>query len=248
MIQPAETCRLLLMPSDASDHDQRPPAGALAGGRPHLRRGNRNRRRDVRDRGPRLGGLGRLAPGRTPPRRTRRGTRRWLGRGQPGLGPLRLRRASSRTASTSPHERAVPRASGELLLEQPDLLDGGQPASGRSRPGIFPENTRQRVGLHEQVGVRRWSAVDASSSGSCSGVWRDVLLLEGGERPVHRCDCGTPGSCRGGWSAIAAGGDDVVLLLGWPRSRGTWCAFVRIATGPASSGGRRVVAELEAAE
>ena len=150
-------------------------AGGLAGGACDLRAGHRRPERDLRDRGSLVGGMGRAAA-RRPSAGGRRGRRRsWAGPRRTGVrcGPATA--ASSSTASTSTtsgRDEAIGRALLEAALRRAPSGTG----SGRSRPGVFPENEAS-LGLACEAAASGSSA-RGSGSGSWHGVWRDVVLLE----------------------------------------------------------------------
>ena len=157
----------------AGDVDPPDARRGLAGGAGHLRGRDRHRQRHVRDRGAELGALGRehLADHRLVA--TVDDGRGRVGRAEPGVGPLRVRRRGREQRLHPPGPPWSRRR--HRPARRPRRPAPSAPATGRSRPA---SSRRTRPASRRTSGSGSGSSAAASASASSTGVWRDTLLLE----------------------------------------------------------------------
>ena len=103
----------------------------------------------------------------------RRRHRHRLGRPQPGLGPLRLRRRRREQPLRPPRPPRQRRR--HRACSTPSSLGAERAGYWTIQTGIFPENTAS-LAVHERLGFRIVGRRERI--GQLNGVWRDVDLLE----------------------------------------------------------------------
>ena len=161
----------------------------LAGDRPDLRRGDRHPRRDLRDRAPVLGGVGRGAPPGAALRRARTTARCWAGspsrpsHGAPCTEASSSTRSTSRrpragTVSAGAPRRAPPEAPVARDLDDPDLDLRGQRRQRRAarggglpprRPPRADRAARRRVARHAAARAAA-AVIPVTARGDCGGA------------------------------------------------------------------------------